>query len=532
MNKRLDSHVPLRNILRALLVVLLSLSFTFSTIGSAAVRAASQPDFLAQTGDETPFESSIAGSTRTLTFPANALNFLKTSTILTQTATGIRWQASYAGPVYFILPRPDDYGTTGDVTLRLYFNSTSAPSAGQNVDFFIRPRSFNAGDPWADASGINGSPVTLSAGSQVGVQSFTIPADRLEKDQWVITIQRGGPQDTYPADVVVTSAALSYTVVNAQTDFVSFPANALNYDKTSTILTQDAFGIKWQASFASPGYLTLRRPIDWDGASDVTLRLFYKTTTAPGASSAVDFFIRPRAYHPGDYFGDAASMNGDPVPVTAANQVGEQFFTIPAARFGSKPQWVITIQRGGSAETYPGDVVLTAVSLHYKTKPSPLGILTYPANALNYDKASTILTQMYSGIRWQASYLNPAYLIVQKPEDWDGKSDVTLRLFFYTNTTPAPGNSVQFFIRPRAYNFGDPWGDASGLSAGAAPVTSNREVAEQVFTIPASRFGSKTQWVITLQRGGSEETYADDVILTSVALEYHKNRIFLPTLQK
>jgi hypothetical protein len=57
------------------------------------------------------------------------------------------------------------------------------------------------------------------------------------------------------------------------------------------------------------------------------------------------------------------------VPVSQASQIREQTITIPAARFGDKALWVITIQREGSLETYAGDVILTSVSLSYSQPP-------------------------------------------------------------------------------------------------------------------------------------------------------------------
>jgi hypothetical protein len=144
---------------------------------------------------------------------------------------------------------------------------------------------------------------------------------------------------------------------------IGFPANALNFDKTSTIITQAATGLRWQASFSNAAYLTLPQPVDWDGVSDVILRLYFITTTSTPGN--VSFFIRPRAYNPGDIFMDVSSINASPVPVAQTSVVEEQVFTIPAARFGAKRLWVITIQNQGSGSTYPDDVVVMAVELSY-----------------------------------------------------------------------------------------------------------------------------------------------------------------------
>jgi len=64
-------------------------------------------------------------------------------------------------------------------------------------------------------------------------------------------------------------------------------------------------------------------------------------------------------------------------------------------------------------------------------------------------------------------------------------------------------------------------------------VSSNLLIQSQSFSIPASRFGAKELWVITVQREGSGETYTDDVILHSVELRYTAIRnIYLPLVMK
>ena len=106
------------------------------------------------------------------------------------------------------------------------------------------------------------------------------------------------------------------------------------------------------------------RPTDWDGTTDVTMRLWFYPYTA--TAGYVDWFIRPRAWSAGSTVGDVASINGNaPVYVSQANVLKEQFFTIPAARLNTGLMWYITLQRFSSLETYRDDVVLMAVELSY-----------------------------------------------------------------------------------------------------------------------------------------------------------------------
>jgi hypothetical protein len=167
-------------------------------------------------------------------------------------------------------------------------------------------------------------------------------------------------------DAVTTSKIANGNVTSDDiqdiTRKISFPAHALNH-APGTIIQDGASGLLWQANYAQPAFVSIARPVDWDGTSDVTMRLyFFTTTSSPGY---VDFFIRPRAYNHGDTWGDAGSLGGTPVYVSSTYAIREQRFTIPASRFGTKSLWVISIQRQGSASTYPDDVYLMSVELEY-----------------------------------------------------------------------------------------------------------------------------------------------------------------------
>ena len=142
--------------------------------------------------------------------------------------------------------------------------------------------------------------------------------------------------------------------------------------------------------------------------------------------------------------------------------------------------------------------------------------LSFPAHALNH-APGTVITDFGSGLRWQANYPEGAYLMVRRPLDWDGVSDVTMHLWLFSMT----GNAgyVQFFIRPRSYVSGNTFGDTSSIDAARSYVSVAYTIIDQTVTIPAFRLAGDL-WVITMQRGGTQETYPDDVILLSVALHY------------
>ncbi len=100
-------------------------------------------------------------------------------------------------------------------------------------------------------------------------------------------------------------------------------------------------------------------------------------------------------------------------------------------------------------------------------------------------------------------------------------SNVTLKLYFMTKNTT--GGNVVFFIRPRSFNDGETFADASSLSAVSpvsVPAGSQSKIYSQTFNIPYSRFGTKNLWVVTIQRQGTGETYTDDLTLMAVEIVY------------
>ncbi len=144
--------------------------------------------------------------------------------------------------------------------------------------------------------------------------------------------------------------------------------------------------------------------------------------------------------------------------------------------------------------------------------------LSFPASALSFDPASTVIKATFNGLDWQRSFSSPAYLIISRPDDRDGKSDVSFTMHVYPTTNTA-GN-IEFFIRPRAYSVGNTFADAASLSATPVAARGTSVITKQVFTIPASRFGTQELWVITIQNQGSGSTYPDTVRVMAVSLSY------------
>lgn len=163
------------------------------------------------------------------------------------------------------------------------------------------------------------------------------------------------------ADESITAAAIQNRLRN-----LSLPATVLSFEPTSTIIAPTTLGLRWQSNFANSAFLSLPRPADWDGTSNVVMRLYFQTTTSN--SGNVQWFIRPRAFAPGDTFVDTSSQLPDAlttVPVGSLLKIFDQTFTIPATRFGGKPLWMISLQRAATNETYTDDLILSAIELTY-----------------------------------------------------------------------------------------------------------------------------------------------------------------------
>ena len=146
-----------------------------------------------------------------ISVPAFALSVSPSSSNISEDSNGLLWKQSYSGGANFMIKKPANY-SGGDVEFSLFFTTTT--SAAGVVDFFIRPTSVNHGEGSADPGSIS-STGGVAVSGEIGFgtlyeQKITIPAERLAKDWWRVTIQREGTSSTYSDDVVLISVALSY----------------------------------------------------------------------------------------------------------------------------------------------------------------------------------------------------------------------------------------------------------------------------------------------------------------------------------
>jgi len=146
-----------------------------------------------------------------ISVPAFALAFSPSSSNISEDPNGLLWKQSFSGGANFALKKPANY-SGGDVEFSLFFTTTT--SASGIVDFFIRPTSMNHGEGRVDPGSISSTGGVVVSGSlgfgTMYEQKITIPAERLSKDWWRVTIQREGSSSTYSDDVVLMSVAFTY----------------------------------------------------------------------------------------------------------------------------------------------------------------------------------------------------------------------------------------------------------------------------------------------------------------------------------
>lgn len=149
---------------------------------------------------------------------------------------------------------------------------------------------------------------------------------------------------------------------------ISIPAGALDFNATSSIITNDGIGLVWEASFSNSATILVPRPLDYAGGP-VSFKLVFRVSTP--SSGRVEFFIRPRSYSSGATFGDAASIVENAVnvtPTTGFGRIYEQEISIPANRLNNE-WWYISIQRNsGVAGLLTEDVNVLGASLEYSVR--------------------------------------------------------------------------------------------------------------------------------------------------------------------
>lgn len=146
--------------------------------------------------------------------------------------------------------------------------------------------------------------------------------------------------------------------------------------------------------------------------------------------------------------------------------------------------------------------------------------IAVPAAALDYNAATSIISNNGVGLTWEANFGASASIVMPRPADYSGGS-VTFKIAFLLSTNTS--GRVAFFLRPRSYDSGNTFGDAASVTGdpvNATPTSGFGRIYEQEFTIPASRL-SNDWWYISIQRNsGVAGLLTEDVNVLSTSLEY------------
>lgn len=152
------------------------------------------------------------------------------------------------------------------------------------------------------------------------------------------------------------------------TRVISIPAGALDYNSSSTVISNAGIGLVWRNNFASSAVIAMPRPLDYNGG-DVSFKLMFRVST--NSSGRVDFFLRPRSYGAGDTFGDASSVTGGTVsvtPTTGFGRIYEEEIVIPASSL-REDWWYISIQRNSTgAGLLTDDINVLGTSLTFAVR--------------------------------------------------------------------------------------------------------------------------------------------------------------------
>ena len=146
--------------------------------------------------------------TKSISYPAQALNIPPNSSIIVPTSRGLSWANNLADSAKLSISRPTDWTGASPVTVKLWMQRTNNETG--NVQFFARGRDFNPGDVDSDAPSVLSNLQTIS-GLRFRELTIEFPADHLLKAWWELSIQRNSTvTPAYIPAVTILSAELSY----------------------------------------------------------------------------------------------------------------------------------------------------------------------------------------------------------------------------------------------------------------------------------------------------------------------------------
>ncbi len=181
--------------------------------------------------------------------------------------------------------------------------------------------------------------------------------------------------------------------------------------------------------------------------------------------------------------------------------------------FGALLYLVVIINFTGVASAQNKVVVIPLAGEDYKDPTNGLRTLLFDADSIGGSAPSSTLGLSFSNTFNGSSCC--AFLVMKRPADWNGTSDITVELFTRGVTT----GTDSFFVRPRDYDDGDSFSDAAGVQSDIRDFTSTLQFRQFTVSLQAASL-PKDWWFLLMQRNTSGGTNTGDIDLLSVAVSY------------
>jgi hypothetical protein len=181
--------------------------------------------------------------------------------------------------------------------------------------------------------------------------------------------------------------------------------------------------------------------------------------------------------------------------------------------FGALLYLVIIINFAGIASAQNKVVVVPIGSEDYQDPTNGLRTLLFDADSIGGTAPSSP-----DGLSFSNTFNGStccAFLVIKRPSDWDGTSDITVELFTRGVTT----GTDSFFVRPRDYDDGDTFSDTAGVQSDIRDFTSTLQFRQFTVSLQAASL-PKDWWYLLVQRNTSGGTNTGDITLLSVAVSY------------
>ncbi len=354
-----------------------------------------------------------------------------------------------------------------------------------------------------------GARVADATGTLVQAGDFSAANKTLQ----IRTFRSGGSSSStkqLPLSITALRLASRAKIVNLMS------MGGLTLGSTPPTLNGTVGGFAFDAD-AETAYLHFRVPEDWDGVSNITLRLVWhpEAGTAIGDTETVIW----KTTHGCIAAGEAVDNGTEVVTSTTYTQSGAgtdkaEIRTAVALAYDSGDQPIsagdtvyVMLQRDKTTDTYAADAVLTRVEVQYNT---PLPLISAVEGVADGPYLARVngATDPSFRVVWPAGDVTPVqFPALEWPPDVDGAADLTVSLKAgMSGAVDTPVIAVGAYEDVGDTNFG---GNTAALAAA---------VAEKTVTLAAADFTGHPKTLNLLLTPGTHNT--DAVYLYSAGLEY------------